>query len=179
MLHSFFNRVNLRLNDIKTIKTLCLGAERYAYKNGEESPGAEHFLLAAVDLSDGTAGRVFEEFGVGTDEIEEAIKNQYHEALEHVGIVPSKIDLESDDPKIAKRTNPFYETKPSAQSMMKELAALRKHDKDTPLLGLHVLEVLSAKELGVVARTLNSLKIDQASLKEAIAKELISFKQPK
>jgi len=53
---------------------------------------------------------------------------------------------------------------------------MRRNDKDTPLLGLHIIEVLSSKNLGVESRTLKLMGISQSSLKEALVKELEIYK---
>lgn len=172
MLRSLITRVRLRLKDMGTLKALCLGAERYAHKNGEESPGAEHFLLSAIDLPDGTARRVFERFGVDRRQIEQAIADQHSEALASIGIDASKLGIDESTLDIETPTRALYTAKPSAQSMMKALVALRKGDKARPLLGLHVVEVLSSRELGPVARTLRHLGVDRDALKEAVAREL-------
>ena len=173
---SFINRIKLRMKDMGTIRALCEEAETYARKNGEESPGAEHFLLSALDLPDGTARRVFGRIGVESDQIENAIRSQHNEALSFVGMDVSKAGLTEDDIEIGKGHRILYESKPSAQSMMKALAELRKCDKDIPLRGLHVLEVLSSKDLGVVARTLKLMGVNKEAFKEAIQKELDHYK---
>ena len=176
MSFSPFKRMKLRMQDMSTVSALCQGAEQYAHKNGEESPGAEHFLLSAFDLPDSTARRVFERLGANPDELEQAIKKQYSEALSDIGLDASKVNLDDYDVKVQSPNRLLYESKPSAQSLMKELVELRKTDKDIPLLGLHVIEVLSAKKLGVVARALKLMGITQAALDDAVREELNSYK---
>ena len=46
-----------RIGEMRTIKTLCTDAERHAHADGAREPGLEHFLLAALDLPDGTLER--------------------------------------------------------------------------------------------------------------------------
>jgi hypothetical protein len=53
---------------------LCLCAEKDANKYGQEKPGAEHFILAALDLQDGSARDVFKRLEVNPDAINQAIK---------------------------------------------------------------------------------------------------------
>ncbi|MGH6647625.1 hypothetical protein [Aquabacterium sp.] len=47
---SFIHRLKQRVRDMGTIKSLCLGAEEHAQQDGQDKPGAEHFLLSALDL---------------------------------------------------------------------------------------------------------------------------------
>ena len=169
MLISLFKRLKLRLSDMGTIIRLSLGALRYAHRSGEESYGAEHLLLSAFDLPDGTVCRVFERIGKSQAEIDQAIKKQYQQALSDIGIDTSHIDLDinTQEPRPkrklheAKPSAPTImnllaemqktdkipplglEAKPSAQTLMRKLSDLRKTDKDIPLLGIHVLEALS------------------------------------
>lgn len=168
----FIKRVRLRIKDVGTISALCQGAETHARQNGEEKPGAEHFLLAAIDLDDGTAKRIFQKFGVNSNAINNAIKKQYADALINVGIDPSAFNSGNPDTEVNPPQHRLYQGKPSVQSMMQELAALRRKDKDTPLLGAHVLQVLASHEVDVVARTLNVLNISKKDLLSAIQDEL-------
>lgn len=49
---------------MSTIKALCLAAEQHANTDGQKEPGAEHFVLAALESPDGTARRAFEDIRV-------------------------------------------------------------------------------------------------------------------
>ena len=173
MRFNVIRHISLRLKDMATVKNLCLKAEEYAHKNGEDKPGAEHFLLSAFDLPDGTARRVFETAGANPDEFEKAVKHQYSEALDSVGIDTSQFDL--DDTNVEIPSGLLYQSQPSAQNLMKELVELRRQDKDIPLLGLHVIEVLSSKEHGVVARSLKAMGLRRSSLKKAVKQELETY----
>ena len=59
-----FKRVKLRLKDIRTIGQLIKGEDKIANIMGEEKPSAEHFLLSALKLPDGSAQRVFDHLQV-------------------------------------------------------------------------------------------------------------------
>ena len=176
MLKSLIHRLRLRVHDMATIKTLCEKAEEYALKSGEDMPGEEHFLLSAIALPDGTARRVFERINVDTDMLKKAIEKQHSEALQHIGIDPSLLNLNEDDVEIRRPKRNLYQSKPSAQALMKELVERRRKDRNIPLLGLHVVEVFTTKELGVVARSLKIMEVDRAALASAIEGELQSYK---
>lgn len=167
----FFKRFMQKLNDVKTISYVCKRAEVIAKKSGEKKPGEEHFLLAAYDLPDGTVKHVFDQLNIEREQIKQAMQQQYQTALTAAGIsVEETSDQEIDDAEI--KQNIPYQTKPSAQQMMKTLAEIAKKDKERPLLGVHILKVLAEKEYGVAYRTLLELGLDENKLHELIEKEL-------
>ena len=45
-------RLKIRINDIKTINQLIPNAETQANAMGEETAGAEHYVLSALELKD-------------------------------------------------------------------------------------------------------------------------------
>lgn len=69
--------------DIKTMSTLFPAAERAALAMGESEPGAEHLILAALDLPDGSAARAFERVGADPLGFREAVAAQHEQALRH------------------------------------------------------------------------------------------------
>lgn len=79
-------RIRQRLQDMRTLRQLFTRAEHHARAQGQPRPGAEHFLLAAIELPDGTARRAFEHIGANPDAIPAAIEQQYRDALAQVGI---------------------------------------------------------------------------------------------
>ncbi|MES9862986.1 MAG: Clp protease N-terminal domain-containing protein [Candidatus Thiodiazotropha sp. 4PDIVS1] len=144
-----FKRILLRFHDMKTIGKLIPGADKEANMVGEEKPGAEHFILAALNLEDGTAKRTFERFEIDSEKFREAIKKQYEEALSSFFISQDTIET---DPEPIVSSEIFHDSQPSGQDLMKSLYALKKEDKDHPLLGAHVLIAAAAIEHGVVPR---------------------------
>lgn len=168
-----FRRLKLRIRDMKTIGKLISGADEQAHINGEEEPGAEHFLLSALLLPDGTARQVFERIGADPEQFRAAIRKQYSDALSAVGI-DAKMVTEEPEPVISKRV--FPNSKPSGQAVMKGLHALKSHDKDKPLLGAHVVEVVARMEHGVAARALMAMGVDTNSLCAAVKEELGAFR---
>lgn len=175
-----FKHIKLRLRDMATIKTLCLQAECYARESGEDKPGEEHLLLAALQLDEGSALRVFEHLGVDVVQVQSAIKQQYDEALQSVGIDVPK-DLLAEDSQQEKIINddaarvPF-DSKPSLKTLMKALYEHRQTEKDIPLLGAHVLEVLAHQRYGVVSRTLKTLNISPEGMLAAAAQEINQYR---
>jgi len=167
-----FNRTRLRFRDMKTIKMLIAGADEQAHGSGEDKPGAEHYLLSAFNLSDGSARRVFERSGADPDKFRDAIEEQYRDALSSVGIDDDAIDADAE---LITSTKVLHNSKPSGQAVMKALYALKQEDKDRPLLGAHVVAVVAGMEYGVAVRALRAMGVDQACLANAVREELESF----
>lgn len=164
-----FNRIKLRINDMKTINQLIPNAETHANALGEETAGAEHYVLSALDLEDGSAKRIFESLNISAKDYYDAINKQYERALNSVGINTESVAVE---PVINQSLLPGAH--PSGKQLMKSLHALKKNDKDTPLLGAHVLQVAAEIKYGVAARAFKELGITSDDLKNAVQQELSS-----
>ena len=81
-----FQRIRDHFQSLSTLKQLCTGAENHARTQGHSAPGAEHFLLAALDLPDGSARRAFERLGQDPGAVPAAIEQQYRDALQGLGL---------------------------------------------------------------------------------------------
>lgn len=166
-----FKRIRLRLRDMKTVSQLISGADKQANILGEEDPAAEHFVLSAFNLPDGTAKRVFDRIGADPDNFIGAIKQQYSDALSSVGI---SHDVIEDAPEPIEDSKLFHGSQPSGQAVMKSLYASKQDDKDRPLLGAHVVAVAADMEFGTVARALKAMGVDRSQLAKAAKDELDS-----
>lgn len=165
-----FQRLKQRLRDMGTIKALCEGAERHARQEGQALPGAEHFLLAALDLPDGSARRAFERVKADPAGFRAAIVRQHREALEHAGLDPAAFPDENEA--LPPHAGPsLYRAQASGQAVMQGLAELRREDGETPLRGAHVLAVVAAMQQGVAARSLRAMNVDPAALAAAAKAE--------
>lgn len=158
-----FDTVRRRFGDAKTLKTLCLEAERHARAEGRPDPGAEHFLLAALELPDGTARRVFERLGADPSALRAAIDRQYREALAGVGVEASLLDGEPE-PALPPPPPSLYRASPSGQVVVQALARRRE---DGPLQGVHVLAVVAGMKQGVAVRALRAMGLEP----ERVARE--------
>jgi len=170
MLLSFINKIKKKIQDMKTISKLCIGAEKYANLNGEEKPGAEHFMISAFDLPDNTARNVFKRLNIDPSGINEAIKRQHVEALSGVGLDQNPIDLGLETPEKIQSNLKLYDTQPSGQVLMQRLYQ-RNKIQNKSLIGAHVLESIASMEYGIAPRTLRAMGIDSIDLKKAIAAE--------
>jgi len=165
-----FTRIKKKIDDMKTISKLCQGAEKHANLNGEEKPGVEHFMLSALDLPDGTARGVFKRLDTDPDGVNQAIKMQHFDALKSVGMDLKSTSYDMSAPEIVQRSTKLYDTQPSGQILLKELYKLNKN-RNTQLLGVHVLEVVASMEKGIAARTLRKMGIDPTAFNKAIKDE--------
>ncbi|HEV7318195.1 MAG TPA: Clp protease N-terminal domain-containing protein [Ensifer sp.] len=155
-----FQGLKSKLNDMGTVKLLCERAETHALLDQQREPGAEHFLLAALDLPDGTARLAFEKVGAEPDALKAAIERQYADALRAIGLAA---DVPAGTPMPAKPG--LYQAASSGREIMQELAAGRKDHG--PLLGAHVVGLVAGMSHGVAARSLRALGVDPAHLKSA------------
>jgi hypothetical protein len=167
-----FQRIRQRIRDMGTIKTLSLGAERHALRDGQQEPGAEHFLLSALELPDGSAHRAFERIHANPDGLSVAITQQHGDALRNIGVDPVCMAAIDDGAEPLASSRRLYQAKPSGQAVMQELAARRKLDKHDPLLGAHVVAVIASMRQGVTARALARMGIDLDSLGAAARDEI-------
>ena len=149
-----------------------MGAEKHALKSQHLAPGAEHFLLAALELPDGSARRVFQRVQADPFELPLAVTRQYDDALRYVGIDPDHItSINGASPPLAKPGG-LYRAAASGQAVMQNLSALRKKDKDIPLLGAHVVAAIAEQKQGVAARSLRAMGIDLDALQAAANEEI-------
>lgn len=165
-----FRRLRQRLRDMATIKALCEGAERHARGNGQPQPGAEHFLLAALDLPDGSARRAFERVHADADGFRAAMMRQYQEALRSVGLNGASVHDEGDALPASPHPAP-YRAQPSGQAVMQRLAQLPRTHPAAPLLGTHVVVVVASMEHGVAIRSLKAMGIEPQALRAAAQSE--------
>lgn len=155
-----FQGLKSKLGDMSTIKRLCERAEAHALQDQQREPGAEHFLLAALHLPDGTARLAFERWGVEPDDLRAAIERQYGDALRSIGL---RAEMPAGTPMSANAG--IYQAAPSGREIMQALAATRKGH--SPLLGAHVVAIAAVMSNGVAARALRALGVDAIDLKSA------------
>lgn len=157
-----FKRLTRAFSDMRTIKALCLAAERHANAEGQQEVGLEHFVLAAIDLPDGTARKAFESVNADPDGFRNAITQQYRQALDSVGISG---EAEAPVP-VSPRTG-AYRSRPQVGPMLEQLASRERREVSEALLGAHVIAAIAATEHGVAARALKAMGIDRAALASA------------
>lgn len=155
-----FRAIKEKLDAMGTVRRLCEGAETHALQDRQREPGAEHFLLAALDLPDQTAGRAFRAIGADPEALKGAIRLQYERALRSIGVVAAPDDAPALE--IGAR---IYDAAASGRFVMQELAAGRSSHR--PLLGAHVVGIVAGMAHGVAPRALREMGIDPAALKSS------------
>lgn len=173
------NTIKQRFRDIGTIKALCFGAEKMANADGQKEPGAEHFVMAALELPDGTARKAFERVHADPDSFRAAIARQYEDALQNIGIALSHDSAISEDTTPTAAGTGAYRTQPSAQALMQTLTREimvkeQKADSAAPLLSAHVILAATTAQYGVVARAFRAMGVDPAKLAEAAKAEILA-----
>ena len=174
-----FNTIKQRFRDMRTIKTLCIGAEKLANANGQNEPGAEHFVLAALELPDGTARKAFERIHADPNSFRTAIAQQYEDALQYVGIPQPYDAVIADEATPVSAGTGVYKTQPSAQALMQTLTREimvkeQKADSTAPLLGAHVILAATTAQYGVAVRAFRAMGADPTKLAEAARAEIIA-----
>lgn len=160
-----------RFDDIRVIKKLCLNAERHANADGQEAPGLEHFVLAALDLPDGTARQAFQRLGADPGIFRSAIAEQYKTALGNIGIDATQLAAIHGNASGISPGGRIFRSQPQVQAFMQQLASRQREGSDGPLLGAHVIEAIASFQHGVASRTFAVMGIDREALMEAARKE--------
>lgn len=159
-----FNKLRRARADLATMNTLFPLAERIARDDGIDQPGADHLLLAALDLDDGVAKAALNAFDVDQEQLRNAIVAQHETALRSCGVIADDNAIAATLPPSARPTGP-YRTQGSLQTAFQHAVALAKRAK-TPLNSGHVLLAVTKADHGCVARSLDHLGVDRASLRD-------------
>jgi len=76
------------LRDMRTIGRLLTDAGQIARRMGDERPSAEHLLISAIGLPDGSAATVFATFDLDGTRLETAVRAEHAAGLVAAGIAP-------------------------------------------------------------------------------------------
>jgi hypothetical protein len=155
-----------KVRDVRTINLLMKGADAEARRAGESLTGAEHLLLSALELPDGTARRAFERAGADPDGLRDAIEASHAQALGAIGIEAPAID----GPEPPQRG--VFRSTASARTAF--FAASEMARSDGGLLGAHVVVAVAGMEHGTAPRALAALRVDRGELAEAARLELLA-----
>jgi len=160
------------LDDMRTIKQLLTDAERIAREMGEEEPGAEHLLLSAIDLPDGSAGRALASMGVDADGIRAALRDEQADALVAAGLPRETAATMADPTPLGPAGTPLlYGAGPTARDVFQEAGRLARSSKQR-LAGAHVVIAIAGLERGTMPRVLDRLGVDRQQLADAGRAEL-------
>jgi ATP-dependent Clp protease ATP-binding subunit ClpA len=161
-----------RVRDVRTINTLLTGAEAEAHRAGESQPGAEHLLLSALALPDGSARRAFTRAGADHDQLRAAIAAQHADALRAIGIEPpddAAFDAAVVDDSPA--ATGVFRSNASARSAFQAASEMARSGPSSQLVGAHVVAAVAQMEHGTAARALTVMGIDRCALAAAAREE--------
>lgn len=159
-----FGKLRRARADVATMNALFPAAERIARDDGIDEPGAEHLLLAALDLDDGIAKNALGAFQVDPAELRAAIVGQHDEALRSIGVIADDNAITAALPANGRPRGP-YRAQGSLQTAFQRAVALAKHDK-VDLHSGHLLLAVTESEHGTVARALQHLGADRDLLRD-------------
>jgi ATP-dependent Clp protease ATP-binding subunit ClpA len=159
-----FNKLRRARADVTTMNALFSAAERIAHDDGIEQPGAEHLLLAALDLDDDIANDALSAFDVDSAEIRAAIIVQHDEALRAISVIADDNAITAALPASGQPSGP-YRSQGSLQTAFQLAVELAKRDKAALNSGYILLAVIDA-EHGTIMRAFQHLGIDPTPLSE-------------
>lgn len=160
------------LDDMRTIKQLLTDAERIARELGEEEPAAEHLLLSAMGLADGSAARALGSLGVDADLLRAALREEQAEALVTAGVPRETAEAMTEPAPLGPGGAPLlYGAGPSAREVFREAGRLARSSKQR-LAGAHVVAAVAELERGTLPRVLGRLNVDRRRLADAARTEL-------
>jgi hypothetical protein len=163
-----FAKLKQRWKDTRTIMALSLDAERRALQAGQRHPGAEHYTLAALDLEDGSARRVFARIGADPEAYRAALAERHAAALSGLGIDATSLQDQAPPPAEA---TALFDAQPSGQALMQNLPELQRR-LPAPLCGAHVLLAAAVMTHGAAGRALKAINIEPHALGRAAEDEL-------
>jgi len=162
-----FAKLRQRWQDARTIMKLSLDAEKRALQEGQQHPGAEHYMLAALDLPDGSARRVFARIGADPDAYRAALADRHAAALNAIGLHAT----DAGGSAAPAAATALFDAQPSGQSLMQSLPELQRR-LPAPLCGAHVLLAVAAMAHSAAGRAFKAIGIDLQALGSAAEAEL-------
>jgi ATP-dependent Clp protease ATP-binding subunit ClpA len=142
--------------DVRTIDELLTSAERHALALGDDVPGAEHLLLAAVGLDEDSARRTLVTFGVDLGALRAAVVAVHAEGLRAIGM--------TDECGVAvpvRASGKLFRSTSTAQKVFQRAVELSKKTSPRVLRGGHVVLAICELRAGTVVRALDILGIDR------------------
>jgi len=157
------------------MNALFPGAELEARRMGDKMPGAEHLVLAALELPEGSARRSFERVGADPGAFQVAIVAQHdaarRDAARRAALDEPRADASDEDASEPAQILMPTRTSLTAQAVFKEVVGLVRNEK-SPLYGAYVLMVAARMENEKTARALRAIGVDPAALADAARAEI-------
>lgn len=165
-----FRTLKSRAAAVKAISALLTQAEEIARRRGAERPAAEHLVLAALQLPDGTAARALERMGSSAAAFGAALDAQEAEDLERIGVHADNDRIRSELPPPGEPGG-VYRSEPSAQELFRAAGEDARRGGGS-FVGAHVLRAAAALDHGPTARALRRMGIEATGLRTAASAEI-------
>ena len=156
-----------RFQDARTLTKLCKSAEDLARENGRARPSSEHFVLAALELPDGTAQETFGCLSLTKSGFIAAVEAQRANALAAVGVTAIPSPTTPSVQELLPPKEKLYQAEPSGQSLVQRLYESRHARKGRMLLGADVLLAVAQEVNSSAGRAFQELGIGGPQLAEA------------
>jgi hypothetical protein len=167
-----FKMLDQRMQDARTLAALCTAAEDQARADGRSKPGSEHFVMAALDLPDGTALAAFGRLSLTRPRFREALDAQRARALDAVGVsVAPSLPLAPAEELLPPR-GALYEADASGKTLVQRLAELSHVRKGRALLAADVLFAAAQESHSPASRAFRELGISAAQLVAAASQAI-------
>lgn len=141
--------------DIRFMNELFSATERIASDLGDDEPGPEHLVLAALNSDDGLALSLLAEHGVSPESFREAIRAVHRDSLVAVGVEPAEPEPTGSFRRGAFRASPAFNavfTRARARAKKREL---RSSD---------LVIAAAEREHGTIVRVFDALGVDRAAI---------------
>lgn len=160
------------IRDIRFMNALFTTAETEAHDLGDDVPGVEHLLLAALALPDDSGRRALATCAATIDDVRGAIAATHADALRFAGLAPQ--DTDPSGPDSARKSEGPFRTSGTAQLVFQRAVALSKLDRPRSLRSAHIVLAVAELEHGTASRVLRRLGIDPAMLQRAAREAMAS-----
>jgi ATP-dependent Clp protease ATP-binding subunit ClpA len=140
------------------MNSLFTTAEAEAHQMGDDVPGAEHLLLAALAMEDKSAEDALRSAGIDADALRKAVAAVHDDALRSIGLAAPQIAATSRPNSRAFRSSAV------AQEVFHNAVAISKARRPRRLRTADVARAVAELEGGTAARALASLGVDRQSL---------------
>lgn len=169
-----FTVLKRHFRDARTLTKLCKTAEDLAREHGRARPASEHFVLAALELPDGTAQETFKRLSLAKSGFIAAVEAQRACALAAVGVTAIPSPTATSAQELLPPKGKLYQAEPSGQSLIQRLAASRRARKGRMLLGADVLLAAAQEVNSSAGRAFQELGIGGSQLANAASSAIMA-----
>lgn len=162
MISTFLSGVRRRMHDVGVVRQVLERAEQLAREDGVEQPGAEHLVLAACELPDGTARAALASVDTTPDALAAAISDVHDEALGAIGVQVAEPAVDDALPEPPAPRGAYHSQVPLQEvfGRARELV----DQEDSRLSGAWFLVAAAERRRGTVARALRHAGVDPDEL---------------